>query len=203
MVKCVNNYRIMHFWKEGCTVMCNCWSGREVVSIGQVTLGLLCSAGTEWESLMFLQFLQALSSTSQCLSRPGEPLLPLQVFESRSDAVQPYHPPSLGSICFPVCSLFLWCVMQFLSPVILYLKTCPLQEHSGTAVHYRLLNYVVLLGTCPGWCKTSAVWYCSLFSGFFDLTKPLMLILCFLTVPALYCNPQNRMMMGWRSWMSL
>lgn len=35
------------------------------VSVGQVTLGVLHSACTERESLMFFQFLKALSSTSQ------------------------------------------------------------------------------------------------------------------------------------------
>lgn len=150
--------------------MCNCWSGREALTIGQVTLSLLYSAFTEWEWLMFSQFLKTFSSTSQCLSRPGEPSFPLQVFESRPDAVQTYHPPS-SWLCFPVCFSFLGCVMQFQSPVILYLKACPLQEYSGATVHYHLLNYVVMLGTCPGWCKSWAIWYCSLFSGAFWTKK--------------------------------
>lgn len=78
--------------------------------------------------------------------------------------------------------------MQFQNPVILYLKICPLQEYSETAVIYHLLNCVVTLGTFLGSCKSSAIWYCySVLWGFLIKKKKNKSVV--LTIPTVYLSP--------------
>lgn len=144
--------------------MCHCLSEKEPLCTEQVTVSFLCSECVEQELVFQLLLAQGEHRAAAVGPVGGSVCQPsgwLQVgSRSGGKRLRCLSHPQLN-LAPHVCSLFLGCVMQVQSPVILQLKICPLQENYRTVVVLQFQpGYVDMLGSLLGLGKRCTTRYC-------------------------------------------